>query len=62
MSKVTMVELSIKIVSSKTGGADSDSYNRSTTIKRVQQAVLEAICEHIPADDLCSLVIGVRKR
>jgi hypothetical protein len=59
MRGVNSVEISIHIINSKEGG--EISYDRDTTIQRIAAFVDDVVRKKIPADHLCSLVIGLKK-
>lgn len=55
--------LSVSIISSSTGGTpgETDAYDRTTTIDRIQQALEALIVEHVPSDQHVSTKIEVKK-
>ena len=59
MRDVKSVEINIHVIHSKDGG--EISYDRETTIQRIAAFVDDVVRTKIPADHLCSLVIGIKK-
>ncbi len=55
--------LSVSIISSSTGGTpgETDAYDRTTTIDRIQQALEALIVEHVPRDQNVTAKIEVKK-
>lgn len=55
--------LSVSIISSTTGGTpgETDAYDRTTTIDRIQQALEALLVEHVPPDQGVSTKIEVKK-
>jgi hypothetical protein len=57
------LRLNVTVVSSKTGGTpgETDAYDRTTTIDRIQQALEAIISEHVPRGQISTVKIHVKK-
>jgi hypothetical protein len=53
--------LDISIISSTTGGDESDAYDRETTIDRIQQAIASILIDHIPRGQISTVKMRVKK-